>query len=181
MRPVTYSWLVVVLGVACAAIGWLGLAGWIAVVVCAASVGGHVAGNAIGTRLREAADRDLARTGGRGRAAVNSGRGRAAAGQAGEQPLPPRRPPAQLQKRTSLGRLLPVSAAIGGMCGGVIGAGALLHLTSSSLAGALLGGVSSAVVGGLAGFLGASFVEIVRTSLREAIAAERAAATAEHR
>jgi hypothetical protein len=172
MRPVTYSWLAVVLGVACAAIGWLGLAGWIAVVVCAASVGGHVAGNAIGTRLREAADRDLTRTG---------GRGRAAAGPITDQPLPPRRPPAQLQKRTSLGRLLPVSAAIGGVCGGVIGAGALLQLTSSSLAGALLGGVSSAVVGGLAGFLGASFVEIVRTSLREAIAAERAAATAEHR
>jgi hypothetical protein len=182
MRPVTYSWLAVVLGVACAAIGWLGLAGWIAVVVCAASVGGHVAGNAIGTRLREAADRDLARTGGRGRAAArNSGRGRAAAEATADEPLPPRRPPAQLQKRTSLGRLLPVSAAIGGVCGGVIGAGALLHLTSSSLAGALLGGVSSAVVGGLAGFLGASFVEIVRTSLREAIAAERAAATAEHR
>jgi len=183
MRPVTYSWLAVVLGVACAAIGWLGLAGWIAVVVCAASVGGHVAGNAIGTRLREAADRDLTRTGGRGRAAAGnfSGRGRAVAGPITDQPLPPRRPPAQLQKRTSLGRLLPVSAAIGGVCGGVIGAGALLQLTSSSLAGALLGGVSSAVVGGLAGFLGASFVEIVRTSLREAIAAERAAATAEHR
>jgi hypothetical protein len=37
----------------------------------------------------------------------------------------------------------------------------------------MLGGVSSAVIGGLAGFLAASFVEIVRTSLREAIAAER--------
>jgi len=76
--------------------------------------------------------------------------------------------------------LLPVSTAIGGLSGGVIGAAALLHLTSSSLAGALLGGVSSAVVGGLAGFLGASFVHIIRTSLREAIAAERAAAVADH-
>jgi hypothetical protein len=170
MRPVTYSWLAVVLGVACAAIGWLGLAGWIAVVVCGVSVAGHVAGNAIGMRLREAADRDLARTGGRG-----------GAGRAAVRTLPPPRPPAQLQKRSSLGRLLPVSAAIGGVCGGVIGAVALLQMTSSSLAGAVLGGVSSAVVGGLAGFLGASFIEIVRSSLREAIAAERAAATAEHR
>jgi hypothetical protein len=32
------------------------------------------------------------------------------------------------------------------------------------------------VVGGLLGFLGASFVEIVRTSLRESLAAERSAA-----
>jgi hypothetical protein len=40
----------------------------------------------------------------------------------------------------------------------------------------MLGGVSSAVIGGLAGFLGASFVEIVRTSVREAIDAERQAA-----
>jgi hypothetical protein len=45
-----------------------------------------------------------------------------------------------------------------------------------SPAGALLGGVSSAVIGGFVGFLGASFVEIVRTSVREAIDAERQAA-----
>jgi hypothetical protein len=37
----------------------------------------------------------------------------------------------------------------------------------------VLGGLSSAVIGAIVGFLGASFVEIVRTSLREAIAAER--------
>jgi hypothetical protein len=37
----------------------------------------------------------------------------------------------------------------------------------------VLGGLSSAVLGGLFGFLAASFVEIIRTSLREALAAER--------
>jgi hypothetical protein len=52
---------------------------------------------------------------------------------------------------------------------------ALMWLTASSPAGALLGGGSSAVVGGLLGFLGASFVEIVLASLRESLAAERAA------
>jgi hypothetical protein len=46
-------------------------------------------------------------------------------------------------------------------------------LTSCSTAGAVLGGGSAAVIGGLAGFLAASFVDIVRRSLREAIAAER--------
>ena len=157
MRPVTYSWLVVVLGVACAAIGWLGLAGWMAAAVLAASVAVHVAGNALGTRLRDATDRELARV--------------RLARPAADLPAPP--PPARLQERASLGPLVPVSATIGATCGGCIGAAALVCLTSSSLAGALLGGLSSAVIGGLLGFLGASFVEIVRTSLRDAIAAER--------
>lgn len=159
MRAVTYSWLAVVIGIACAAIGWLGLAGWMAALVLVASVGVHVAGNALGTRLREATDRDLAKTSPR-RPAV---------------PLPPVRPPAQLQRRSSLGGLVPVSAAVGGLCGGACGAVMLYRLASSSLAGAALGGVSSAIIGGLLGFLGASFVEIVRTSLCEAIASERRA------
>ena len=46
-------------------------------------------------------------------------------------------------------------------------------LTASSPAGALLGGLSSAVIGGLLGFLVASFVEVVRTAIQEAIAAEQ--------
>jgi len=157
MRPVTYSWLAVVLGVACAAIGWLGLAGWLAVAVVIASVAMHVAGNAIGTRLGKSTDHDLARLRGR----------------ADEPPVLPTARPTRLDQRESLGRLVPVSAGIGAACGGITGASALTILTSSSVAGAALGGVSSAVIGGLIGFLGASFVEIVRTSLREAIAAER--------
>jgi len=158
MRPVTYSWLAVVLGVACAAIGWLGLAGWLAVLVLLASVTVHVAGNAIGTRLREATDRDLTR--------VGSPRPPPA--------LPPQLPPAPLQRRSTLGSLVPVSTVIGGLCGGTAGSVALYSLASRSVAGAVLGGVSSAVLGALFGFLAASFIEILRTSLREAIAAERA-------
>jgi hypothetical protein len=149
--------------VACAAIGWLGIAGWMAAAVLVASVAMHVAGNALGTRLRDAADRDLARL-----------RGRAIALHALPRPRPTR-----LEQRSSLGRLVPVSAGIGAVCGGVTGATALAVMTSSSLAGAALGGVSSAVIGGLVGFLVASFVEIVRTSLRDAIAAEQSSAAAE--
>ncbi|MFN7811779.1 MAG: hypothetical protein ACK5SI_03835 [Planctomycetia bacterium] len=162
MRLATYSWLAVVLAVASAAIGWLGLAGWMAAVVLVASVGMHVAGNAIGTRLRDDTDRDLDRVGMalRSRPAID---------------LPPSRP-GHLQRSTRLGLLVPVSAGIGGLCGGVIGGGCLLTMTSCSLPGAVLGGASAAVVGGLAGFLAASFIEIVRNSLREAIAAERTAA-----
>lgn len=166
MRPVTYSWLAVVLALSCAAIHWLGLAGWMAVVVLLASIGMHVAGNALGTRLREATDRDLARL-----------RRRPSAEFAVAAPARP----GHLERRSGLGRLVPVSAAVGGICGGISGAACLSLLTSSSPAGALLGGVSSAVIGGFVGFLGASFVEIVRTSLREAIAAERAAPVTEPR
>ena len=155
MRLVTYSWLAVVIAVACAAIGWLGLAGWMAVLVLLASVGMHVAGNAIGTRLRESADRDVHRR-----------------ELPPQQPLPAARP-THLERRSSLGRLVPVSARIGAAFGGTAGMASLLAFTASSPAGAVLGGVSSAVMGGLFGFLGASFVEVVRTSLREAVAAER--------
>jgi hypothetical protein len=156
MRPVTYSWLVVVLAVACAAIGWLGLAGWMAAVVLLASVGMHVAGNAIGTRLRDATDRDLRRRRG-----------------SPQQPLPAPSAPTHLERRSQLGRLVPVSAGIGACCGGLVGTAALFFLASSTPAGAVIGGLSSAVIGGIGGFLGASFVVIVRTSLREAIAAEQ--------
>ena len=60
MPLVTYSWLAVALAIACAAIGWLGVAGWMAAVVVAASVAAHVAGNALGTKLRDGTDRHLA-------------------------------------------------------------------------------------------------------------------------
>ena len=156
MRPVTYSWLVVVVAVACAAIGWLGIAGWLAVVVAAASVGMHVAGNAIGTRLRETTDSALRRL-----------RSRT------ERTALPMASPSLLERRSDMGRLVRISAGIGAVCGGLAGTAALLFLAASSPAGAVLGGLSSAVIGAIVGFLGASFVEIVRTSLREAIAAER--------
>ena len=165
MRLVTYSWLAVVLAVACAAIGWLGLAGWMAAAVLLASVAMHVAGNAIGTRLREATDRDLIRH---------------ADLPTSQLPLP-LQSPTHLERRSNLGRLVPVSASIGAACGAAAGTLSLLMFAACSPAGALLGGVSSAVMGGLLGFLGASFVEIVRTSLREALAAERAAAASHHR
>lgn len=157
MNLVTYSWLAVVLAVACAAIGWLGLAGWLAAAVLLASVGMHVAGNALGTRLRDATDRSLAPDRPRG---------------AAPQPLPVVAP-THLERRSSLGRLVPVSAGIGAACGGLAGTLSLLLLARSSAAGAVVGGASSAVLGGLLGFLGASFVEIARTSLRESLAAER--------
>ena len=66
-----------------------------------------------------------------------------------------------------------VALVFGAACGGIAGSWALVVMTKATPAGAVLGGVSAAVIGGLGGFLTASFVEILRTSLREAIAAER--------
>ena len=63
--------------------------------------------------------------------------------------------------------------SIGGLIGGASGAIALSLMTSSSFAGTLLGGLSSAVLGGIFGFLIASFVDILRTSVRESLDAER--------
>jgi hypothetical protein len=116
----------------------------------------HVAGNAIGTRLRETTDSDLRRL-----------RSRT------ERTALPMASPSLLERRSDMGRLVRISAGIGAVCGGLAGTAALLFLAASSPAGAVLGGLSSAVIGAIVGFLGASFVEIVRTSLREAIAAER--------
>ena len=154
MRLATYFWLAVVLGAACAAIGWLGLPGWLATAVLVASVAMHVAGNAIGTRLRDETDLRLERV------------PRTAPA------IPPLRP-TRLASHASLGRLVPVCTAIGGICGGTAGACGLAAFTQASVAGSVLGGVSSAVIGGLLGFLVASFLEVVRASLREAVAAER--------
>ena len=158
MRLTTFLWLAVALAVAFAAINWLGLAGWLAAIVMLGSIGMHVAGNAIGTRMQEATDRDLARRGSKFQSA----------------PVPAL-PPTHLEQRTRVGRLLPVSAGIGGVVGGVSGGIALATLTPASLPGVILGGVSSAVLGGIFGFLLASFVEILRTSIREALEAERQA------
>jgi hypothetical protein len=120
-----------------------------------------VAGNALGTRMREAADRERA-----------------------ARPLElrpeslslPQSAPTRLERHETLGRLVPISAGIGATVGGLTGTVMLAMLTRSSAAGSLLGGASSAVIGGLFGFLVASFVEILRTSLRDAIAADRPAA-----
>jgi hypothetical protein len=158
MRLVTYTWLTVVIAVACAAIGWLGLAGWMGMVVVLASIAMHVAGNAIGTRMQEAADKERA--------------ARPHDFQQVASPLPASSP-TRMERHDALGRLVPVSAGIGATVGGLTGTMMLTLLTRSSLAGAVLGGASSAVIGGLFGFLAASFVEILRSSLRDAIAAER--------
>ncbi|MDB4475937.1 hypothetical protein N9004_04185, partial [Pirellulales bacterium] len=62
MRLHTFFWLAAALAIAFSAINWLGLAGWLATLVIFGCLAMHIAGNAIGTRMQEATDRDLFRT-----------------------------------------------------------------------------------------------------------------------
>ena len=156
MRLHTFFWLATALAVAFSAINWLGLAGWLATLIIFGSLAMHVAGNAIGTRMREATDRDLSRTQ-KGTSVIDV----------------PVQCPSHLERHSRTGWLLPISVSIGGLIGGASGAIALSLMTSSSFAGTLLGGLSSAVLGGIFGFLIASFVDILRTSVRESLDAER--------
>jgi hypothetical protein len=156
MRLHTFFWLATALAVAFSAINWLGLAGWLATLVIFGSLAMHIAGNAIGTRMREATDRDLSRTQ-KGTSVIDV----------------PVQCPSHLERHSRTGWLLPISVSIGGLIGGASGAIALSLMTSSSFAGTLLGGLSSAVLGGIFGFLIASFVDILRTSIRESLDAER--------
>lgn len=151
----TFSWITVVVGVTVAAVSWFGIAGTLAVVVGVACIAAHVAGNAIGTSIRDATDRE------RGDHPI------------GPVTIPERQPPTLLERGESLGRLVPVSAGIGGLIGGLIGTFCLLVFVGSSLPGAALGGISSAVIGGIGGFLIASFVDVIRSAFREADAAEQ--------
>lgn len=150
----TFSWLAVVIGVGATAVSWFGIAGTLAILVGAACVAAHVAGNAIGTSIRDATDRE------------------APSRSAHDVAVPARQPPALLERGESLGRLVPVSAGIGSVAGGVIGTACLVIFVRSSLPGAVLGGVSSAVIGGIGGFLISSFVEVVRSAFQEADRAE---------
>ena len=150
----TFSWLAVVIGVTVAAVGWFGIAGTLALLVGLACVAAHVAGNAIGTSIRDATDRDMPTR------------------SADHMVVPARQPPTLLERGESLGRLVPVSAGIGSLADGLIGMSCLVVFVDSSVPGAILGGVSSAVIGGIGGFLIASFIEVVRSAFREAEQAE---------
>ncbi len=156
MRLHTFFWFSTALAVAFSAINWLGLAGWLATLVVFGCLAMHIAGNAIGTRMQEATDRDLFRT-----------------RQQSPRADVPVSSPSHLERHSKTGWLLPISVGIGGFIGGISGATALMLLASSSFEGALLGGLSSAVLGGIFGFLIASFVDILRTSVRESLDAER--------
>ena len=120
---------------------------------------GHVAGNALGTRLREHSTRQTA--------ASNS-----PLAPSGHAPAAPNFTPARrLTEKTRLSHAISVAAGTGAVLGGVTG-GLLLTIGSESRIawpGIALATFSSAVLGGFAGFLASSFLFIGRRAWREAI------------
>ncbi|MDA8041626.1 MAG: hypothetical protein MPJ22_04285, partial [Pirellulales bacterium] len=149
MRLQTFFWLAAALAVAFSAINWLGLAGWLASLVIFGSLAMHIAGNAIGTRMRETTDRDLSRT--HQRTSIVNG------------PAPS---PSHLEQHSRTGWLLPISVSIGGLIGGILCAHAVSCLRSSSFLGGLLGVLSSRCTCVSFRSLGCSFICTTRTPLR---------------
>jgi hypothetical protein len=120
----------------------------------------HVAGNALGTKLRQNASRSEAAGELLGAASPSVRREDLSA------IAPPR-----LAERTRLSGGLMVIAALGALLGGSFGAAALATAEGQRItaAGIALGAFSSAVLGGFVGFLIGSFLTVSGGALREAL------------
>ncbi len=122
------------------------------------SIFAHVAGNAIGTRLRD--------LGGRREQRFSAGNESAASGQGGR---PRCAPPTQLSQRQSLGwPVLVVTGAgclAGGAGGGAWTAFSLPHVAALAI---VIGVVAFAALGGFAAFLAFSFAQVGLGALRQA-------------
>ncbi len=136
---------------------WALTAVWFLLLIAA-----HVVGNALGTRLR-----DVGAVGPDGDA----------------EPPPPAQPTRKLQpqpeasklhQRTPLGRVMFAVAALGACLGGSLGGNAAAFATGDSMtfSGLAVATISSGVMGALFGFLAASFLSVLTTSILQGMRAE---------
>ncbi|HZN36607.1 MAG TPA: hypothetical protein VFB80_22410 [Pirellulaceae bacterium] len=136
---------------------WLSPIAFVGLLLLVASITLHVAGNAIGTRLRELGDRPPPDD--------------AAANRAGE-PRPLEFASAtRLSERQGLGWVI-YAATIAGTLAGGIGGGVWTWLTSREPAGLLqlaVGVMAFAVLGGLAAFAAAAFTQVLLGALWQAL------------
>jgi len=136
---------------------WLTPVGWITVVLLAASVALHVAGNAIGTRMRRIGDQPPEV---RHAQIANS------------LPQPHEFAPAtRLGERQSLGWLIVVATAAGILLGGA-GGGVWTWISSRGPAGLLpiaVGAIAFAVLGGLAAFAAFAFTQVLAGAIWQAL------------
>jgi uncharacterized membrane protein YeaQ/YmgE (transglycosylase-associated protein family) len=114
----------------------------------------HVAGNAIGTSLRQEANRELAAK--------------------CPQPVAPARErvatsPSRLRERTPLGWMVLLLTGIGAALGGSLGSLAYAYWTDVNTAGLIVGSISAAILGGFFGFLASSFSKIIFRAWRQAL------------
>ncbi|HKD35280.1 MAG TPA: hypothetical protein VKB78_00725 [Pirellulales bacterium] len=126
----------------------------------------HIAGNAIGTKLRDDSDREVTESPTtpsevssnetQRRAVVRSRRQVGAA-------------PSRLQERTPLGRLIVVLTAVGAIVGGSIGSLAYAYWTDAGSIALIVGSISAATLGGFFGFAASCFFTIILRAWRQAL------------
>jgi hypothetical protein len=117
----------------------------------------HVAGNALGTALRDASSQEQGLD--RERAPL------------AEMPVAPRTPiaPGRLRERTSLGRAVVILTALGAILGGTLSSLAYAYWTDVHAGGLIVGSISAAIVGGFLGFVASSFLQMVVRAWRQAL------------
>jgi len=144
-------------------LGWVGATWSIALVTLLILLVGHVLGNALGTRLRDASTASL--------------RGEHNALQSAPLISPPRpsavrpAPTSHLHSTTRLGRHIHLCVIVGVATGGSAGVLVLaaVYWPDITLAALALGGLSAAVLGGWAALLGSAFWCSTRRAWREAV------------
>jgi hypothetical protein len=148
---------VAILAVLFAVMGILGPVASVALLFTLVIIGLHVAGNAIGTTLRETAPTE-------GPEQLHARR-LAAAQQSKVAALPPSR----LYHRTSLGWIIWVTTVLGCAAGAWFGATELAPWFGPSKTGIAVGAGSSAVLGAFFGFLSGCFLKMALTAWWQAI------------
>ncbi len=149
--------VIAMLGVLFAAMNYLGAYATLLFILFTLTVAAHVAGNAIGTRLRDNGDRPPI---------VSDD-----STQRGRRPITKTdfAPPSQLQQRSALGMPIFVSTAMGSAAGAVLGGYGLTTLMEHPTLIAIASGViASGVLGGIWTFGASSFLQVASNALRQA-------------
>jgi hypothetical protein len=147
--------IVTVLGVLFAAMTYLGAYAVLIFVVFLLTVAAHVAGNAIGTQLRENGNR----------------RPMSDAPRPKQRPIAPTdfAPASQLHHRSALGMPIVITTVVGSVVGGALGGyGLTMLMERPTLSAILLGVIASAVLGGIWTFIASSFFQVATGALRQA-------------
>jgi hypothetical protein len=125
----------------------------------------HVAGNAIGTALRDESTRDCAES--NVAAAVWSAdiKRREMIAQLDQTSAAPSR----LRERAPLGRLIMALTALGAIVGGSLGSLAYAYWTDAGAVALVVGSISAAILGGFFGFAASSFLTMILSAWRQAL------------
>ena len=155
-------WALVVLGVIFALIGYLGSQATLGIVLLVLAVAAHVAGNALGTQLRNNGDT-------RSPSANESSSGNRPHTAAPADFAPTTR----LGDRSSLGRPIVVVTCVGTVFGAVAGGLGLFlvaqqEMSIGSVGSIALGMLAAGVLGGIGTFMAASFLQVACDALRQA-------------